>query len=139
MSDPDFGAMRHNNIDAWDCRMDFDFPHLNARQFAVHVWASLDGPTPLQRQVFRELKRRYKQLWPKIADGILRVHPSHTSAEALANAVGKYVSVHLGGFTEDGEFTEDAVELVYDLAGEPSRGYFVRLNEWNVREVVVAE
>lgn len=134
-NDPDFGLMKHNNIDAWDCRLNGDFPHANTRQWAVHVWASEAGPSNAQRSKFRELKSRYAKLWPEIAHGIVSVHTGLTSVDELNASTPDYVSVHLG------EYSENSVELVYNLnlADEGSRGYFVMLDEWKVEEVVVAE
>lgn len=135
MIDPDFGLMRHNGIDGWDCRVAFDFPHGKARSFAVHIWASEDGLSETQRLAFRQLKSRYDQLWPEIAKGILAVHQTLKSADELNDSVSEFVAVHIG------EHAEDSVELVYDLdlQGEGSRGYFVPLSNWTVNEVIVAE
>lgn len=107
MDDPDFGSMRHNSIDAWDCRIKFgDFPHPNARTFAIHIWTGKDAPTERQRQAIRELKARYLQLWPQIARGIIGVHESLKSADQLNSAVSEFISVHLG------EYSEDSIEIV---------------------------
>jgi hypothetical protein len=135
MCDADFGMMRHNAIDAWDCCVEFDFPHRNTSTFAVHVWASQAGPTEVQRLAFRELKSRYLQLWPDIANGILGVHPSLKTVEDLNQFMSQFIAVHIG------EHAEDSVELVYTLSlpTEGSRAYFVPLSDWKVSEVVVAE
>jgi hypothetical protein len=134
MSDPDFGEMQFN-IDAWDCRVKYDFPHGNTHSFAIHIWSDDSGPSEAQRVAFRELKSRYHQLWPGIASGILGVHPTLKSVDDLNGSTSQFVAVHLG------EHAEHSVELVYDLAlpGEGSRGYFVLLAGWKIKEVIVAD
>lgn len=49
--------------------------------------------------------------------------------------MSEWVMVHLG------EHFEESVELVYNLnlAGEDHRGYFVRLDDWEVFDAFVAE
>jgi hypothetical protein len=134
MPDPDFGEMRFN-IDAWDCRVKYDFPHRHTHSFAVHIWSKDTGPSEAQRVAFRELKSRYHQLWPEIASGILGVHPTLKSVDDLNESISPFVAVHIG------EHAEDSVELVYNLSlpTEGSRGYFVSLYEWKVKEVIVAD
>lgn len=133
--DPDFGEMKFNGIDAWDCRIDFGFPHEMTNGFAVHVWAPEEGPTENQRTQFRELKRRYVSLWPEIASRIAGVHDRLQSSDDVADAMSDWVAVHLG------EHAEDSVEFVItlNLPEEGSRGYFVPLTGWEVGDVVVAD
>jgi hypothetical protein len=135
MNDTDFGAMKHNGIDAWDCRCEFEFPHPKTRHFAVHLWAPETGPSDAQRFGFRELKTRYRELWPDIANGIVSVHPTLKSINELNSSTSEWVAVHIS------EHAEDSIELVYYLVlpDEGSRGYFAPLDGWNIREVIVAE
>ena len=135
MVDPDFGMMQHNGIDAWDCRVEFAFPHPGARFFAVHLWASQDGPSERQRDVFRQLQSRYRELWPNIAKALLAIHQALESADDLNNLVTEHVGVHIG------EQAEDSVELVYTLvlADEGNRAYFVPLRNWKIVDVIMAD
>ena len=135
MSDPDFGTMTYNGIDAWDCRVGFEFPHPKACYWAVHVWAPATGPSDSQRLRFRELKSRYSELWAAISHALVNVHPTLTSLDDLNNSTSECVAVHLG------EHDEGTVEIVYTLGlpEEGGRGYFVPLEGWEVGTVVVAE
>ena len=134
-SDPDFGRMKHNTIDAWDCRVEFDFPHGKTNYFAVHIWAHSEAPTKKQRKIFRELKTRYDGLWPDIASSIIMVHKEIESQAELEAAMREWVAVHLG------EHDEDSLELVIDLdfPDEGTRGYFIPIENWNVGKAVIAE
>lgn len=134
MGDPDFGAMKYNGIDAWDSRVEFDFPHRHSRAFAVHVWACATGPSAAQRIRFRQLQARYGALWEDIGPRIVAAHPTLASVEALNNSTSEHVGVHLG------ECSEESVELIYtlDLPDEDGRAYFVPLEGWEVGSIVVA-
>ena len=39
--DPDFGQMKYNGFSAWDCRINFQFPHPSSKYFAVHIWSNI--------------------------------------------------------------------------------------------------
>ncbi len=133
--DPDFGEMKYNGIDAWDCRLEFDFPHENTHYFAVHVWAGENGPTEKQRSRFQELKRRYKLIWPDIALQIATAHERLETVDDVGAAMSKWLSVHLG------EHAEDSVEFVIDLnmPDEGSRAFFIPLEQWKVGDAIVAD
>lgn len=135
MDDPDFGTMTYNGIDAWDCQVDFEFPHCESSVFAVHLWAPATGPSEAQRIRFSELKSRYKNLWGSIGREIVAAHPTLDSIEALEDSTSKWVAVHLG------EHSEESLELVYtlNLAKEGGRAYFVPLDDWEVSTVVIAD
>ena len=135
LSDPDFGEMKYNGIDAWDCRVEFDFPHEKTRWFAIHLWAPANGPMESQRLRFRELKSRYESLWPEIASRIATVHDHLATAGDVSSAMSEWIAVHIG------EHSPDSVEFVIDLdlPDEGSPGYFIRLDGWKVGEAIIAE
>lgn len=132
--DADFGQMR-KGIDSWDCRVKFDFPHPPTQYFAVHVWASDSGPSKIQRQALRRLKKQYTTLWPSITSTIVGLHPTINENAQVEAAMREWVSVHLG------EHQEDSIELVYDLdlPDEGTRGFFIRLEDDGIVEAVIAE
>lgn len=135
-SDPDFGSMKFNGIDAWDCRVDFDFPHPKTKYFAIHLWQyDPAGPTSAQRECLRRLKEQYAQLWPDIAGKIIAVHETVRTQKEVEDAMPQRLAAHIG------EQGEDAVELVIDLdlPGEGSRGYFIPIVDWQVQDAIVAE
>ncbi len=104
--DPDFGSMKYNGFSAWDCRIDFQFPHPSSKYFAVHIWSSDEtGPSQKQRETFRELKRRYESHWPAIASSIVAVHASITDPFDVAKVMRERVGVHIG------ELHDNSIEL----------------------------
>ena len=133
--DPDFGEMAFNEIDAWDCRLPFGFPHQKTHEFALHIWAGATGPTNAQRDQFKTLKTKYSELWPQIAKNMIACHDKLAAMDDVANAMSPHVSVHIG------EHNETSVEFVIDLdlPDEGFRGYFIQIENWNVGRVVIAE
>ncbi len=135
-NDPDFGQMKYNGFSAWDCRIDFRFPHLSSKYFAVHIWSNDEtGPSQLQRETFRELKQRYESLWPEVASRIVAVHASLVSPIEVAKVMRERVAVHIG------EHDEKSIELVIelDLPDERTKGYFIPIENWIVKDAIVAE
>lgn len=131
--DPDFGFMRYNGIDAWNCTQDFVFPHPNTQKLTAHVWADENGPTEEQRETFRLLKKSYHKLWPEIALAVAQVHDSLKTFEAVASEMSPSMAVHLG------EYDELSVEFVVALRNEGFRAYFVLIEDGHIEDVKVAE
>lgn len=134
--DPDFESMKYNGFSAWDCRIDFQFPHSSSKYFAVHIWSSDEtGPSDQQRETFRELKRRYESIWPAIASSIVAVHASITDSFDVAKVMRERVAVHIG------ELDETSIELVIelDLPDEGTKGYFIPIENGSVKNAIVAE
>ena len=133
--DADFGEMVFNEIDAWDCRLSYDFAHQKTRKFAVHIWADANGPTELQRDQFKTLKTKYSELWPQIAKNMIACHDKLATIDDVADAMSAHISVHIG------EHNETSVELVIDLdlPDEGFRGYFMPIENGTVGNVVVAD
>ena len=133
--DADFGYIQFNEIDAWDCNVSAKLPHPPTYYLALHIWSDEGGPTELQRQRVRWLKRDYVRLWPQIAETICRLHPDLTDSSQLTGVMRDYLSVHIG------EHSEDSVQLVYDLdlPDEGTRGFFISVTETGVIGAFVAE
>ena len=68
-------------------------------------------------------------------DHVVDVHPRVHAIDDVNNATSEWVSVHIG------EHEENSIEFVYDLelAGEGTRGYFIRLDSWKVKQTIIAE
>ena len=137
MIDPVFGDIEFD-VDAWDGICPFVFPASRTAEFAVHVCADDAGPTDGQRSTFKELLARYAAMWPDIARSLAACHPALSTAEevgrSLSSTVGCYIEEGASGGHHD-------FELVYefDLPGEGSRGFFVRIVGWEIAEAVMAE
>ncbi len=134
--DPDFGQMKYNGFSAWDCRINFQFPHPSSKYFAVHIWSNDEtGPSQLQRETFRELKRRYDSLWPAIASRIVAVHASLPNPSEVAKVMRERIAVHIG------ELHDNSIELVIELnlPDEGTKGYFISIENWSVKDAIVAE
>lgn len=135
-NDPDFGQMKYNGFSAWNCRIAFQFSRPSSKYFAVHIWSNDEtGPSQQQRETFRELKRRYESLWPEVASRIVAVHASLVSPFEVAKVMRERVAVHIG------EQDEKSIELVIelDLPDEGTKGYFIPIENWIVKDAIVAE
>jgi hypothetical protein len=137
MTDPTFGEIEFH-VQAWDGQVPFNHGPSGAKMFAVHVWADESGPTESQRTTFEQLKVRYSELWPLIAEALLGCHSDLDSVEAVERCLNPIVACHLEESASQGH--ED-FELVYsfDLDGEGHRGYFVRIVGWQVAEAFMAD
>lgn len=69
IDDPTFGLLRYN-VSAWDGVVPFDFAPSRTTHLRVHVKGSEDGPSEVQREAFQELRSRYAQLWPSVAEAL---------------------------------------------------------------------
>ena len=107
---PDFGEEAFNEIDAWDCRVVHDFPHLKTTEFAIHVWADERGPTENQQACFNTLKSKYNELWPQIANKMIGCHDQL-----------------------------ETIVIDLDLPNEGTRGYFIPVEDWFIGDVVIAD
>jgi hypothetical protein len=134
-TDATFGKIAFN-IDAWDGLVRFEHKLSGTSTFAVHVWADESGPTSSQRGTFEELKARYAELWPVIAEAMVRCHPTLGSAHGCRDGVDSTVGCYMQRVASQGH--EDFA-LVYELTSEPGRAIFVTIAGWQVIEAVVAE
>ena len=71
MVDPEFGSLRFC-VDSWDGLTPFAFEPGHTTHFAVHVLAPESGPTSAQQAVYRDLKSHYGELWPAIAQTLVK-------------------------------------------------------------------
>lgn len=137
MTDPTFGEIVFR-IDAWDGLVPFEHGLSGMTGFAVHVWADESGPSAIQRDTFDQLKARYPALWPTIARSLLGCHAGLSSLEEVACGLNPTVGCYI---ERAGRHGHADFELVYtfDIPGEGSRGYFVRIAGWEIAEAFVAE
>jgi len=138
MMDPDFGSLKYC-VDAWDGLAPFAFEPSHTTHFAVQIKAPDSGPTDAQREVFRELKARYEQLWPSIAQALIKCCDGVSDAEELRGLLNSTVGLYM---IEDFDDPSEAeFELVYDLnrPNADSQACFVRLRPWEVMEAAMAE
>jgi hypothetical protein len=138
MTDPTFGEIKFNNVDAWDGIVPFEHGPSDTSEFAVHIWADEAGPSATQRSTFDQLKIQYPVLWPSIADALLECHAGLDSVEELSCSFSPTVGCYIEGGVD---LDHANFELVYtfDLPGEGSRGFFARIVGWEVVEACVAE
>jgi len=89
----------------------------------------------LQRETFRELKRRYDSLWPAIASRIVAVYASFPDLSEVAKVMRERIAVHIG------ELHDNSIELVIELnlPDEGTKGYFISIENWSVKDAMVAE
>jgi hypothetical protein len=134
IEDPVFGPLSYN-VSAWDGQVPFEFPPARTTHVRVHLRAPESGPTPGQRDVFREFLSRYAELWPSIASALGRCHRPMLSIDAVARHVHPVIWLSLY------EPEPEQVELSYrfDLDAEPRRSYHVTIRDWQVVEICSVE
>lgn len=137
MDDPVFGEIEYR-IDAWEGSAPFEHGPSGLSDLFVHIRADESGPSEVQRATFEQFEARYAALWPAIAEALLGCRDDMGSVAEVEAAISPEVSCDIeeestGGFAD--------FELVYtfDLEGEGARGYFVRIEGWEVAEAFVAE
>ncbi|MEM8672194.1 MAG: hypothetical protein AAGG48_32060 [Planctomycetota bacterium] len=122
VDDPIFGRLVYN-VEAWDGEV--AFPHAPFTHAHVHVLASETGPTDKQRHVFEELKSRYDQWWPRVAQAVCKCHPDLSTVDELERQVCQRLSVDLLD-------PPASINLTLDFGDEWEDGYSVRLRDWEV-------
>jgi hypothetical protein len=136
MIDPVFGDIRFS-VDAWDGRVPFLFLPGGTAQFAVHVWSDRNGPTAGQQATFKEFCSKYAVLWPAIARALADCHPASLTVEQVGCSLKPTVACHI---ERGSSGLHNDFELVYEfnLDGEDSRAFFVRISGWQIVETVMA-
>ncbi|QDV47660.1 hypothetical protein Enr13x_75710 [Stieleria neptunia] len=130
MHDPVFGNLNYY-VDSWDAIIEFDSAPLQTAH--VHICADENGPTECQRSIIITLRERHSQLWPSICSALVRCHPEITKPRKLAKLLLPQVGINLYGDTSE-------AELVYSVEGDAGeRAYFVKLRDWEIAEVFMAE
>ncbi len=72
-------------------------------------------------------------MWPEICSALVRCHPEIQTSDELSARLVPQVGINL--YDES-----NAIELTYRVDGDPEfRGYFVRLRNWEITEVYMAE
>ena len=129
LDDPDFGKMSYY-INSWDADITFDSHPV--RSAHVHLRADESGPSPMQRNLIRELRVRHAQLWPELCEALVRCHPEIDSIAELTRRLVPHVGINL--------YDSNTIEISYSVYGDPEfRGYFVTLRNWEIAEVCMAE
>jgi hypothetical protein len=136
--DPEFGSLKYC-VDAWDGLVPFTFEPSHTTHFTVQLRAPVSGPTEAQQAAYRELKTRYEELWPSIAQALVECCGDATTVDDLAALLNPVVGLYMIEDFDDPQQAE--FELVYDLnrANEPGKALFVRLHSWEIVEAVMAD
>lgn len=130
IDDAELGSLNFR-AGSWDVDMVFDAPPLESAH--VHICADENGPTTQQRLILRELPTRHRNMWPEIRSALVRCHPEIQTSDELSSRLVPQVGINL--YDES-----NAIELTYRVDGDPKfQGYFVRLRNWEITEVYMAE
>jgi hypothetical protein len=137
VTDPTFGEIAFCE-GAWDGLVPFESVPAGTSEFAGHVWADESGPSDVQRATFEQIKGRCTGLWPTVAKVLLGLHPVLGFVAAAEDHLSSTVDCYIEAEASQGHVD---FELVYgfNLEGENSRGFFVRIVGWQVAEAVIAE
>lgn len=138
MVDPDFGSLKFC-VDSWDGLAPFAFEPGRATHFDVHILAPETGPTSAQQTVYRDLKSRYGELWPEIAQNLVKCFDGVSSVDELCTYLSPTVGLYM--IEEFDDPSQAEIELVYDInrPDVEGRSCFVRIRPWEVIEAALAE
>lgn len=126
IDDPLLGHIDYN-IDAWNGTASFDFPPFTSAH--VHMVESADGPSDSQRALFQEFKNRHPDLWPVIADALVRCHPEIESRDELLRRIRPEIGINM--YDDSG-----SLEISYSVDGDPEhRAYVVTVRNWEIAEI----
>jgi hypothetical protein len=136
--DPEFGSLKYC-VDAWDGLVPFEYEPSHTTHFSVQLRAPVAGPTEAQQAAYRELKSRYDELWPSIAEALMECYGEATTVEELTALLNPIVGLYMIEDFDDPQQAE--FELVYDLnrPNEAGKALFVRLHSWEIVEAVMAD
>lgn len=122
LNDPVFGRLVYN-VEAWDGQL--AFPHAPFTDTHVHILASDDGPTDAQRRFFTELRSRYDELWPRIAQALCKCHPNLVTVDDLVRDIRPRLCIDIYD-------PPTTVNFTFDFGDEWNDGYSVRVRDWDV-------
>jgi hypothetical protein len=129
-NDPDFGSLRRVGGGDWHGEVPFDHPPTGASSLSLLIGAGDEHPTDEQRVLFREILRRYAELWPRVAEALASYHPEHNTVEAVAKHIDKpclCLDPLVGG-----QPCRWSLQYTFDYPNEGDMGYFVDFCEWEI-------
>lgn len=133
--DPLLGQCRFDGMSAYDCLRRIQTVHSATTEIGARIWLYGDQPSDPQRIAFSRIIDTYDEMWPRVAAELICLHPDLETVEEIELHVRDRVSVTIG------EHSEDSVELIYqfDLPDDDSRGFFLRIENHEIIEAVIAE
>jgi hypothetical protein len=125
--DPDFGELKYSS-NAW--LGEFAFAALPFSTARIHLVSDESGVLDWQRRCLLELRARHAELWPEIAELILRCEPRYESREKIDEIFAPRVFIDL-----EGESEPPRVEMDYHARLDDCHaGFSVRLRDWTIVE-----
>jgi len=144
LDDPVFGtiefAEEEPGLGVWEAEDEVEFGkhHGEPWRASVTVLAPDTGPTKEQRETFKELLKRYKKLWPKIAEALaVEHHRDDLTVGDIDNAVNHIISFEVQEDEGDGVVIE--IQYTLDLEDEGDMGYFVAIRDWKAEPAGAAD
>jgi hypothetical protein len=130
VDDSVFGKLDYN-INAWDGDVEIACDPFSACH--VHLWSNTEGPSGSQRQRFTKFIAKHDDLWPTIAESLMRCHTQiHTVAE-LFDRIHPRICINMSCDDND-------IEISYSVDGDPEfRAYFIKLRNWEIAEACTAD
>lgn len=128
--DPDFGTLLRVGGGDWSGGVPFHHPPTRASSLSLLIGAGGDRPTDEQRVLFREILRRYAELWLGVANALANYHPEHKTVEAVAEHVDE-PCLCLEPFV-GGQPRRWSLQYTFDYPNEGDIGYFVDFCEWEI-------
>jgi hypothetical protein len=130
IDDPDFGQLNYY-VDSWDADIAFDSAPIESAH--IHLQADDSGPSQHLRDLINDLRVRHAELWPEICSALVKCHPDIRTTDELSARLNPHVGINI--YEEP-----DTIGITYSIEGDPDyRGYFVKLRNWEIAEVYMAE
>ncbi|QDU35933.1 hypothetical protein Mal4_02150 [Maioricimonas rarisocia] len=128
LDDPVFGRLEYS-VDAWNGVAAISCPPFTSTH--VHLRAGEEGPTDDQRSLFLEFTTRFEELWPSLAEALVRCHPDIRDQGALLQRLRSNLAIQMYGEPQ-------TLEIVFSFTGDDGLACFVTLRDWEIAEISLA-
>lgn len=126
INDSLFGRLQYY-INVWVGSVAFSNPPL--KEAVVNLVAPESGPLESQRRAFQEFGARHGELWPQIAEALVRCHVGISSVAELE----KQINPRMYFIMQD---DDGSVSIRYSIRGDPrGREYVMTFRDWQIAEV----
>ncbi len=124
-------------VDRWAGDASWGFPCSGTTHVRFSIRSGEPGPTPEQRDLFREIRSRYESLWPDVARKLLVLQHSIRSADDLASSLESRLLLFIPGDVSGEEFD---FMLGYEFKERETvtSACFVGFRRWQIAETFKA-
>lgn len=140
-----FGELQRENCGrdrgAWEGTVPFYHDETRSTTMQLSILSGDGPPTETQRELFRQIVKRYPSMWPEIAQELVSNHPRLKTVEAITQHIGQPHLV-LDPILP-GKPLSWSLQYSFDAENEGEFcdycGYFVEFTDWKIIGVDVAD